>query len=294
RLYPLSPLCRPPSSTPRASVVSFFYCSGAHRDLHSFPTRRSSDLSWSAGCGPRPCTHVMHRLWTASRRTNASPHAPRAPRGPTRCGRRGRTRVSGRPGRPGKRRRAGGRRAGGRKAAGPAGPARRRGSRRWWSRSPAAGCSGPWRGPWAPRSGGRSAARSSARPAGGGGDGTRSAPAPPGRLCAAAPGGLRCLRRLRGLGRRGGGLHLLLVRPDLGQRLGAGDVGDRAEGLLLAVGARGLPPAGGAHPELLAQQGEEDLGLLLAEPGQLLQPLQQLRSRVDTAPDGLGVTVVVL
>src|SRR5438046_7693663 len=22
----------------------FFYCSGAHRDLHSFPTRRSSDL----------------------------------------------------------------------------------------------------------------------------------------------------------------------------------------------------------------------------------------------------------
>src|SRR5205814_10568714 len=23
----------------------FFYCSGAHRDLHSFPTRRSSDLS---------------------------------------------------------------------------------------------------------------------------------------------------------------------------------------------------------------------------------------------------------
>src|SRR6266516_1715910 len=23
----------------------FFYCSGAHRDLHSFPTRRSSDLA---------------------------------------------------------------------------------------------------------------------------------------------------------------------------------------------------------------------------------------------------------
>src|SRR5690606_41823073 len=23
----------------------FFHCSGAHRDLHSFPTRRSSDLS---------------------------------------------------------------------------------------------------------------------------------------------------------------------------------------------------------------------------------------------------------
>src|SRR5947199_3174332 len=30
-----------------------FYCSGAHRDLHSFPTRRSSDLSreaTNAGC----------------------------------------------------------------------------------------------------------------------------------------------------------------------------------------------------------------------------------------------------
>src|SRR5438045_7951154 len=25
-------------------VFFFFYCSGAHRDLHSFPTRRSSDL----------------------------------------------------------------------------------------------------------------------------------------------------------------------------------------------------------------------------------------------------------
>src|SRR5438874_13609195 len=26
------------------SHVFFFYCNGAHRDLHSFPTRRSSDL----------------------------------------------------------------------------------------------------------------------------------------------------------------------------------------------------------------------------------------------------------
>src|SRR5438105_6067999 len=26
------------------SVCLFFYCSGHHRDLHSFPTRRSSDL----------------------------------------------------------------------------------------------------------------------------------------------------------------------------------------------------------------------------------------------------------
>src|SRR5437773_3997213 len=27
------------------SIVFFLYCSGAHRDLHSFPTRRSSDLN---------------------------------------------------------------------------------------------------------------------------------------------------------------------------------------------------------------------------------------------------------
>src|SRR5436305_8028370 len=26
-------------------ILFFFYCSGDHRDLHSFPTRRSSDLS---------------------------------------------------------------------------------------------------------------------------------------------------------------------------------------------------------------------------------------------------------
>src|SRR5205823_14219395 len=29
-----------------SSVSFFFYCSGHHRDLHSFPTRRSSDLYW--------------------------------------------------------------------------------------------------------------------------------------------------------------------------------------------------------------------------------------------------------
>src|SRR5438552_14164094 len=33
--------------------IFFFYCSGAHRDLHSFPTRRSSDLDPIAGRGPR-------------------------------------------------------------------------------------------------------------------------------------------------------------------------------------------------------------------------------------------------
>src|SRR6266436_6798596 len=33
------------------SVLSFFfYCGGDHRDLHSFPTRRSSDLRPSESC----------------------------------------------------------------------------------------------------------------------------------------------------------------------------------------------------------------------------------------------------
>src|SRR5690606_40388399 len=39
--------CYPPSS----GLSSFFHWSGAHRDLHSFPTRRSSDLT--AACGRR-------------------------------------------------------------------------------------------------------------------------------------------------------------------------------------------------------------------------------------------------
>src|SRR5205085_10778891 len=31
--------------SPCIHFLFFFYCSGAHRDLHSFPTRRSSDLA---------------------------------------------------------------------------------------------------------------------------------------------------------------------------------------------------------------------------------------------------------
>src|SRR5437868_8263300 len=36
------------------SSFFFFYCSGAHRDLHSFPTRRSSDL--------QPSRHLALRV----------------------------------------------------------------------------------------------------------------------------------------------------------------------------------------------------------------------------------------
>src|SRR5438876_1837411 len=36
------------SATPHHDPSSLFYCSGDHRDLHSFPTRRSSDLIFIA------------------------------------------------------------------------------------------------------------------------------------------------------------------------------------------------------------------------------------------------------
>src|SRR5690349_25038475 len=39
-----------------ASVHFFFYCSGDHRDLHSFPTRRSSDLA--AVFAEQMCEHL--------------------------------------------------------------------------------------------------------------------------------------------------------------------------------------------------------------------------------------------
>src|SRR5207247_10583705 len=53
----------------------FFYCYGSHRDLHSFPTRRSSDLFPRSeqrdrrgldrsrqGRGPMPPDHLLSRL----------------------------------------------------------------------------------------------------------------------------------------------------------------------------------------------------------------------------------------
>src|SRR5205809_5334961 len=41
----------------------FFYCSAPHRDLHSFPTRRSSDLFRTP---QRPRTTVRRRGWDRS------------------------------------------------------------------------------------------------------------------------------------------------------------------------------------------------------------------------------------
>src|SRR5690242_20756802 len=38
----------------------FFSCSGAHRDLHSFPTRRSSDLRFHGGIAERKQVFVRN------------------------------------------------------------------------------------------------------------------------------------------------------------------------------------------------------------------------------------------
>src|SRR5205807_7158551 len=54
------------------SVLFFFYCSAAPRDLHSFPTRRSSDLgclsvsaSWRVG-GAGGCSAIRIRVISAA------------------------------------------------------------------------------------------------------------------------------------------------------------------------------------------------------------------------------------
>src|SRR5205814_5314146 len=52
------PLCAPPRlATPPSSFLFFFYSHAAHRDLHSFPTRRSSDL----GARGRPARDASNR-----------------------------------------------------------------------------------------------------------------------------------------------------------------------------------------------------------------------------------------
>src|SRR5437899_11016831 len=62
--------------------VFFFYCYGDHRDLHSFPTRRSSDLilarlSTSRSRAPRRRRGSPRRSWRA-----ASPTTARTPTSP--------------------------------------------------------------------------------------------------------------------------------------------------------------------------------------------------------------------
>src|SRR6201992_193547 len=97
------------------------------------------------------------------------------------------------------------------------------------------------------------------------------------------------------VGRRRGGawlglrLHRLLGGADLEQALGARDVGHGERTALLAVGGGGLAPAVGAHAQLLAEEGGEDLGLLLTEARERAQAGQQLVAARGALPDVLGL-----
>src|SRR5258708_39497396 len=106
------------------------------------------------------------------------------------------------------------------------------------------------------------------------------------------PGELRRpLRRPAGLRGR---LHLLLVRPDLGQRVVVHDVGYRVVGAFLTEMAGGLAPAVGPHAEVLAEQRREDLGLGRAEPGEFPDPPEQFLTGGRAVPDLRRIAVVAL
>src|SRR5687767_5465351 len=55
-------------------ILFYFYCYGDHRDLHSFPTRRSSDLSDSKLVGRGGAAFPTGRKWEAVARNPVRPH----------------------------------------------------------------------------------------------------------------------------------------------------------------------------------------------------------------------------
>src|SRR5205814_10317994 len=57
--------CLPTQPAPTFSF--FFYCSGDHRDLHSFPTRRSSDLETTSTIRTQPSPRRTARPRRAAR-----------------------------------------------------------------------------------------------------------------------------------------------------------------------------------------------------------------------------------
>src|SRR5437763_4551213 len=79
----------------------------------------------------------------------------------------------------------------------------------------------------------------------------------------------------RRFGRLGLRLLLLLVGPHFAEGIGVGDVGDGHEGPGLAEVAGRFDPPPRPHPELLAEESDEDAGLLVAEPGQGLDVAEQ-------------------
>src|SRR5207249_5190210 len=60
------------STEASTSTLFFFYSSGDHRDLHSFPTRRSSDLAGAKGAGGAQGAHGAKGAGGASRRCQLS------------------------------------------------------------------------------------------------------------------------------------------------------------------------------------------------------------------------------
>src|SRR5690606_41311339 len=50
----------PPSTRQRFHLSLFFYGYGDHRDLHSFPTRRSSDLGFQGGPSKARCRYCTY------------------------------------------------------------------------------------------------------------------------------------------------------------------------------------------------------------------------------------------
>src|SRR5580704_14838580 len=111
-----------------------------------------------------------------------------------------------------------------------------------------------------------------------------------------ARGGGRYLsaRLRRGCLGLGGGLQGLLVGSHPAKRGFGGDIRDRITRPLGTERARRLLPARRAHPQLLAEQGHEDLRLLRSEPRQRRYPLEQLGTRPGGLPQSRGFAVILL
>src|SRR5699024_6156781 len=91
----------------------------------------------------------------------------------------------------------------------------------------------------------------------------------------------------------GGGLLLLLVGAHLLQAVGVNHVRDRQVHTLGAIVTGSLTPPGRRQAALLAQQGQEDPGLLVTKAGQSLQSPQDLCAvGVADRPDRPGVPVI--
>src|SRR5690349_4050922 len=90
--------------------------------------------------------------------------------------------------------------------------------------------------------------------------------------------GAEAVRSVLGLGRFRCSLGRLLAGADLHQGLGINDVRHREIRAFLAVVPGSLPPARRLEAPLFAQQGKENLCLLLTEAWQCFEPAEDLRT----------------